>query len=412
MPATRRAGGSRMKRLVTIFVLIAIYGFVGSLGVALRGYRRSSRRSGPLLLIGTFHNPNWIWAHVEPIAQSRVVEVLLLADEPVPDMPHVRCVCPPRWLQRGLTRAGAKLVMALWIGLRDRPSICMGYHVFPAGVIALMSASICGARAVYQLTAGQLEVEGGGWHAENALLVALGSPVSTVEKSVLFMTRQFECLVVRGSRALRFLREHGCDQRIETITGSAPFPSSVCEFDARDIDLLFIGRLTEYKRPDRFVDVVRELVSRGVRVRTVILGDGPERPMLEAAIAASALEPHIELLGQRSDVESFQRRAKFIVLTSRWEGVSIAMLECMAFGVVPIVSDVGDLCDYVDATTGACLNEHDILSFADTIEALLTNREAWGARSQASRKRVEHASSKQAVIGKWATLLTALSRPT
>ena len=146
-----------MKRCVAILVLMTIYAVAGWFGVALRGYRRRFRRSGPLLLIGTFHNPNWIWAHIEPIAESRVMEVILLADEPVPDMPHLQCVCPPRWLQRGLTRAGAKFVMALWLGLRYRPSLCMGYHVFPAGVIALISASVCGARAVYQLTAGQLE---------------------------------------------------------------------------------------------------------------------------------------------------------------------------------------------------------------------------------------------------------------
>ena len=146
-------------------------------------------------------------------------------------------------------------------------------------------------------------------------------------------------------------------------------------------------------------------------MQAVVLGEGPDRPMLEAAIAASSLQPYLQLLGQRADVESFQRRAKFIVLTSRWEGVSIAMLEGMAFGGVPIVADVGDLCDYADATTGACLNEHDIESFADTIEFLMANREAWQARSCASRRRIEHTSSKSAVIGKWKRLLTDLSGP-
>ena len=106
-----------------------------------------------------------------------------------------------------------------------------------------------------------MRVEGGGWHAENALLVALGAPALRVEKAALFMTRQFECLVVRGSGARRFLRQHGCEQRIETITGSVPFPPAVGDFDARDVDLLFLGRLAEYKRPDRFVEVVRELVA-------------------------------------------------------------------------------------------------------------------------------------------------------
>ena len=42
-----------MKRLVTIVVLIAIYGVAGALGITLRGYRRKRRGSGPLLLIGT-----------------------------------------------------------------------------------------------------------------------------------------------------------------------------------------------------------------------------------------------------------------------------------------------------------------------------------------------------------------------
>lgn len=393
---------SLLKRWVAICALTVIYG-AGALISKLRAFPlfRGPERDGPIMLIGTFHNPNWVWAHVEPIARCGAAPVILVADEPIEGIPNVSNMIPPRWLQIILTRAGAKFIWSIYAALKHKPSMCMGYHVFPAGVIALVAGTLSGARTSFQVTAGPLELEGGGWHAENALLVALQRDSAIVEKAVMWMCRQFDLLVVRGREAEAFLRSHGCEQRIERITGSVVYPEGIDEAVERDIDILFVARLAEYKRPDRFVEAVAGVVEVIPEAKAVMLGDGPDRHALEQQICDLGLSDNISLLGQRSDVEDFQARARLMVLTSRWEGVSIAMLEAMARGVVPVVSDVGDLRDFVTEETGALLNEHDVEGFSKAMIGLLSDDAHWRRCSENARALVGSTSSKRAVQNRW-----------
>ncbi|MEX2222744.1 MAG: glycosyltransferase family 4 protein [Candidatus Rokuibacteriota bacterium] len=360
------------------------------------------------MLIGTFHNPSWISAHVGPIAGAGIDRVLLVTDEPIGHIENVTSICPPRWLQRGVSRAGAKLIWSIYVAIRHSPSVCIGYHVFPAGVIALVAAAVSGARSSFQMTSGQLEVEGGGWHAENRLLAALARPSKLVERAVLFMVRQFDLLIVRGGKARSYLRAHGFTGAIEEITGSVVYPSSVLPFDHRNIDVLFVGRLAEYKRPDRFVEVIYRLVRLGATPRVVMIGDGPDRALIDHMIGRYGLERHIELMGQRYDVETLHRQAKVLVLTSRWEGVSIAMLEAMAAGAVPVVSNVGDLSDVVQAGNGVLIDADDLDGFARAIQLLLADAATWGQMSSKARATIEERSTRAAITCRWRQALGAL----
>ena len=394
-----------LKRLIAVIALTSIYTLAGLIS-KLR-FLRGPRRAGPILLIGTFHNPNWVWAHVEPIARCEAAEVYLVADEPIEGIPNVNNVCAPRWLQKSITRAGAKFVWSLYIALKIRPSVCMGYHVFPAGVIALIAATISGARASFQVTAGELELEGGGWHAENALLVALQRESILAERAVHFMTRQFDLLVVRGNRAKDYCRKLGYKNAIELVTGSVVYPEEIPQ--ERDIDMLFIGRLAEYKRPDRLLEVLSKVTTERPETNLVMIGEGPDLQALENQAAELGISENVSFLGQRSDVEQFQARSKTNVLTSRWEGVSIAMLEAMAWGVVPVVSDVGDLRDFVTPETGALLHENDIDGFATAILSLLNNHNLWKEKSAQCRTMIRDRSSKQAVCARWQHIFKELS---
>jgi glycosyltransferase involved in cell wall biosynthesis len=51
--------------------------------------------------------------------------------------------------------------------------------------------------------------------------------------------------------------------------------------------------------------------------------------------------------GRRDDVGKWLRQSRAFLLTSPSEGLSIALLEAMCSGVVPVVSDVGELADVV-----------------------------------------------------------------
>lgn len=407
--------GHWLLRIGSIAILGAVYGGAWLLCRALnRRGQGALRRSGCILAIGTFYNPNWIQSHIRPLARSGVGEVILVCDSevramaPVP-IPQVRFECPPPWMTAVLTRAGAKFVWSLRCALRYRPDLYMGYHIFPAAVSALIIARLANRPACYQDTSGPLELEGGGWHAENPLLAALQRPSRLIERAAAAVVREFDSVVVRGSGAEAHIRRIGYTGRIATITGSVDPSGEWRGFASRPIDIVFVGRLTEYKRPDRFVAALAEVVKALPAARAVMIGDGPDAAALRAQAQALGIASNLELLGKRSDVDELLARSRVFLLTSRWEGLSIAMLEAMAAGAVPVVADVGDLADLVEnGASGFIVAPDDIAGYARGCVRALSSEAAWTALSRQAASSSLARSGIDAIARRWDLHLRAV----
>ena len=214
---------------------------------------------------------------------------------------------------------------------------------------------------------------------------------------------------MRGGRAERYIRDFGGRNRIETITGSVAMPERCPAPAEREHDVVFVGRLTERKRPDRFVEVMHRVRQREPGVRAIVVGDGPDTAALQAQIGELGLADNVELLGLRSDVLDLNLQSRIFALTSRWEGVSIAMLEAMSCATVPVVSDVGDLRDVVaQGENGFVFDENDLDAFADAIVGLLEDPEKLARLSAAARQTVVERCSREAIAARWQRALSSM----
>lgn len=398
-----------LKRLVAVSVLSVVYGFT-VLWAAIFGklVPQKGKRHQRIIINGTFHNPNWFHAHIAPICQSNYGQVVLICDEPLDDLTNLVYDCPPAWAQKVFSRAGAKFIWTLKAGIVTPADVFVGYHIFPSAVTALCAARLTGAKAMYQVTSGPLELEGGGWNAENAVLTALGKPSRIVERCALAVTNRFDSVIVRGSSAKDYILENGYRGSLEMVTGSVDCDSALMRAE-RDIDILFVGRLAEYKRPDRFIEVIKGLAVNCPDIQVSMAGDGPDREALEAQVVANSLQDRITFLGKRSDVPELMGRAKVFVLTSRWEGVSIAMLEAMALAVVPVVSDVGDMRDYaLDGKTGYVIEPNDLGRYVDVLTKLLTDDAHRLELGERARNLILNSAERGVLSARWCRIMNSL----
>jgi glycosyltransferase involved in cell wall biosynthesis len=101
----------------------------------------------------------------------------------------------------------------------------------------------------------------------------------------------------------------------------------------RDVDIICVSRLVKWKN----VDLVIRAASK-LNLSLVIIGDGPERKKLESL--DNKLQAKTDFLGQlpQDKVSAWLERSKYFLLLSDYEGLSFALLEAMARGVVPVVS--------------------------------------------------------------------------
>lgn len=121
-----------------------------------------------------------------------------------------------------------------------------------------------------------------------------------------------------------------------------------------------------------------------------LAGDGPERANLEALVDTLGLRSAVTFLGERSDVGDCLSDAHVFVLSSVTEGLPVALLEALAMGLTPIVSDVGGMPEVVQqAGVGAVVPAGDVEGFARALIACASARESRAASAAAARAAFE-----------------------
>ncbi|MFL5422996.1 MAG: glycosyltransferase [Myxococcales bacterium] len=102
----------------------------------------------------------------------------------------------------------------------------------------------------------------------------------------------------------------------------------------------------EVKRQEDLFEALA-LLGPASGLQTLLVGDGPRRPMLEAMCDKLGLRDRVFFLGHRTDVPAIYRRATAGVLCSTAEGLSNAVMEGMASALPMVVTDVGGNPDLV-----------------------------------------------------------------
>lgn len=103
------------------------------------------------------------------------------------------------------------------------------------------------------------------------------------------------------------------------------------------------------KRADRLPEFIMALDMTGIPYQIEIAGDGPCFEMLQDFIISTGRQDRVHLLGclKPSDMQAFWLRQHIYINISEYEGSSLAMLEAMSCGAVPIVTDVSGTDEFV-----------------------------------------------------------------
>ena len=107
-------------------------------------------------------------------------------------------------------------------------------------------------------------------------------------------------------------------------------------------DIIFIGRMQYQKNPDKLLNVFKILKDRyDANFNAAVLGEGPLYEEICKKVEEFGLKKNVSMYGFVKNPMGLLKRAKVMILTSRFEGTPICALEAMALGV-PIVSTPTD----------------------------------------------------------------------
>ena len=134
----------------------------------------------------------------------------------------------------------------------------------------------------------------------------------------------------------------------------------------------FIGRITQIKRPDRFLDVVSEVKKRGIDLDFFMAGDGELLKGCRKRISDQKLP--VTVLGWQSDIEKILSAADIVLLTSDNEGTPLSLIQAGMAGLPVVSTNVGSVPEVVlDGATGL-ITSLDVQEIADALEKLATDK--------------------------------------
>lgn len=173
----------------------------------------------------------------------------------------------------------------------------------------------------------------------------------------------------------------------------APVPDIVAQPPNDRFVLAYCGRIVEYqKRILRVTSAMMESARSDSRVVGVMWGEGADTERVSALLAQDDIGKRISMKGQVSPLlmQNEMATAHALVLLSDFEGLSIALMEAMAVGLVPIVarmrSGVSDL--VIDGENGIVVDGDHVSDFVEKVASLARNPEKWQKLSRAARNTI------------------------
>jgi glycosyltransferase involved in cell wall biosynthesis len=133
--------------------------------------------------------------------------------------------------------------------------------------------------------------------------------------------------------------------------------------------------------------------------RLVMIGDGPERPALEALAGSLGVAERVRFLGWRTDLADLLPALDVFVLSSRSEGLPLVALEALACAVPVVATPVGDLPDVVtEGRTGMLFPVADPGALARALTSLAAAGTVRHSLGVAGRALVMARFSQQAMV--------------
>lgn len=141
--------------------------------------------------------------------------------------------------------------------------------------------------------------------------------------------------------------------------------------------IVFAGRICEQKRPALLAEILKTVHDHGLIFRALVIGDGELRGQFEELLSQYQLTKNVQMLGSVSHQRwlDILVASDILLMPSQYEGISIALLEAMAAGVVPVVAKVGGQDEIVSPDVGILIphGDNELQEYLDAIRRLLSN---------------------------------------
>lgn len=323
-----------------------------------------------------------IYSKAEPFAlHPSINQLYIFSEKEAFQLPKTIYITLPKWIlnirPQFLSRAVrliAEPVQLISHAVRERPDIINGYHLIPKGINSLIAARVTGSKCIISLIGGIVEIETYSrfkWFLKRLNFWAL---------------KETDLITTKGNIVNTYLNDHDIpSSKVLIYNGAINFEKFY--FDPsipKDFDVLFVGAFRNLKGPDRVLNILKVLKKDFPDINACFIGQGYLYETCIELAKTLGISANVLFIGHLDEPASYFQRSKILVMPSRSEGLPTSMLEAMACGCVPVISDVGNIRDAArHAENAFVINDYlDTKSFVNHISQLLSNEELRAGMAQ------------------------------
>lgn len=174
---------------------------------------------------------------------------------------------------------------------------------------------------------------------------------------------------------------HQYDQDFNPIVIYNPLtlkPGSISEGKSKRF--LAVGRFTPlHKGIDILIEAFHFFAKKNQEWNLDIVGEGPEENTYRSLISKYELDNRISIRPFTNDIQSYYSNAQVYVLSSRWEGMPLVLVEAMSHGLPIVTSDL-PVCKEILRESGLFFRNGDINELAQRLEE--ATKIDWKEKSQ------------------------------
>ena len=174
--------------------------------------------------------------------------------------------------------------------------------------------------------------------------------------------------------------------------------------------LLYVGRLAAAKGLPVLLKSLTMLRSAHPSVHLTVVGDGPDRELLERQVAALGIAAHVDFMGSQppAQVRRYLRSADVFVMSSFAEGVPVVLMEAMMAQRPVVATQIAGISELVaDGVSGFLVPPSDVEKLSDRIHQLLADKSLCQRFGQQGQRRVIESFNSRSEARKLYSLIAA-----
>lgn len=247
--------------------------------------------------------------------------------------------------------------------IRNNTDILQCMMVMPNGLVGILAKKLFGIKTIAW-------VRGSDWYTGKRSIVS--------SRIIPYVIRNSDCVFVQTEGIKKDILNSVPGSRIVVMPNGIDPGNEKASGD----NLIFVGRLEKVKGAEYLISAANEL-----GMKTLIIGDGSERKMLEEMAG-----PNVKFIGRvlPDEVRKWMKKGDIIVLPSLQEGFPNVILEAMSLGIPVIATRVGGIPDIIKhGKTGFLVeprNPHEIVRYVKKLQdKTLKRRMSENCRKEAKK---------------------------